>query len=223
MENQVSLFMDSLRTLWTQLASYVPQLLAAVVLLFAGWIIAKVARNAFSKALLLAKFDQLGQKTGIEVFLRQGGIQCTLVELLSWLIYWGILMVVVVTVANSLGLAAVAELFNRVVFYLPNVLVAILIVVFGSLMAKFLNKLVYAYLNNLSVYGAPTLSNVVEYVTMIFVILVALEQLQISTHLLLAAFQIGFGAIAFALAIAFGLGGKEWAASYIKRLTDKNR
>ncbi|PKO58946.1 MAG: hypothetical protein CVU23_14535 [Betaproteobacteria bacterium HGW-Betaproteobacteria-17] len=73
----------------------------------------------------------------------------------------------------------------------------------------------------IGVQGALTISTLAEYATIVFVVFVALEQLAIGTTLLTAAFQIGFGAIGLALALAFGLGGREWAAGVIKKLTEK--
>lgn len=221
MQQQIDVFVASLTSFWTQLAAFVPQLLAALVLLFLGWILANIVRSAVGKVLDTLKFDELGKKTGIEAFMRQGNIDLTLSRLIANLVYWIILLVVIVTVANSLGLTTVAELFNKVVFYLPNIIVALLVLVFGVLVARFINRLVFAYLNNMGVDGALTLSTLAEYAVIIFVVFVALEQLQIGTHLLITAFQIGFGAVGLALALAFGLGGKDWAAGIIKRLTEK--
>ncbi len=221
MEQQFDVFVASLTSFWTQLAAFVPQLLAALVLLFLGWILANIVRSAVGKVLDTLKFDELGKKTGIEAFMRQGNIDLTLSRLIANLVYWIILLVVIVTVANSLGLTNVAELFNKVVFYLPNIIVAVLVLVFGVMVARFINRLIFAYLNNMGVDGALTLSTLAEYAVIIFVVFVALEQLQIGTHLLISAFQIGFGAIGLALALAFGLGGREWAAGVIKRLTEK--
>lgn len=221
MEQQFDVFVASLTSFWTQLAAFVPQLLAALVLLFLGWILANIVRTAVGKVLDTLKFDELGKKTGIEAFMRQGNIDLTLSRLIANLVYWIILLVVIVTVANSLGLTNVAELFNKVVFYLPNIIVAVLVLVFGVMVARFINRLIFAYLNNMGVDGALTLSTLAEYAVIIFVVFVALEQLQIGTHLLISAFQIGFGAIGLALALAFGLGGREWAAGVIKRLTEK--
>ncbi len=221
MQQQIDIFVASITSFWTQLAAFVPQLLAALLLLFLGWILANIVRTATGKVLDTLKFDELGKKTGIEAFLRQGNINLTLSRLIANLIYWIILLVVIVTVANSLGLTTVAELFNKVVFYLPNIIVAVLVLVFGVLVARFINRLVFAYLNNMGVDGALTLSTLAEYAVIIFVVFMALEQLQIGTHLLISAFQIGFGAVGLALALAFGLGGRDWAASVIKRLTEK--
>lgn len=221
MQQQLDVFVASLTSFWTQLAAFIPQLLAALILLFLGWLLANLVRSAVGKLLDTLKFDELGKKTGIEAFMRQGNIDLTLSRLIAHLVYWIILLVVIVTVANSLGLTTVAELFNKVVFYLPNIIVAVLVLVFGVLVARFINRLVFAYLNNMGVDGALTLSTMAEYSVIVFVVFVALEQLQIGTHLLITAFQIGFGAIGLAFALAFGFAGRDWAAGVIKRLTEK--
>ena len=221
MQQQLDVFVASLTSFCTQLAGFVPQLLAAMILLFVGWILANLARTGVIKLLDLLRFDSLTDKTGIEAFLKQGHVDISLGRLIANLVYWVIIFIVIVTVSNSLGLHMVAELFNKIVLYIPNVIVAILILVFGILIARILNRLVFAYLNNIGVHGALTISTLSEYAMIIFVVFVALEQLEIGTTLLTAAFQIGFGAIGLALALAFGLGGREWAAGVIKRMSER--
>lgn len=219
MQQQFDIFLTSLTSVSTELAIFLPKLAAALMLLFIGWIIAKLVRTAVVHLLKLAHFDALSEKSGIEAFLKQGNITVSLSKILSEVMYWLILMVVVVTVANSLGLHMVADLFNKVVLYIPNIIVAILVLVFGTLLSRFINRVIFAYLNNIGVEGALTISTISEYAVQIFVVFVALEQLQIGTQLLTAAFQIGFGAIAFAFALAFGLGGKDWAAGVIQKMS----
>ncbi len=221
MQQQFDVFIASLTSFWTQLAAFVPQLLAALVLLFLGWLLANVVRTGVMKLLDILRFDSLAEKTGIEAFLKQGHLEVSLSRLLAKLVYWIIILVVIVTVANSLGLHMVAELFNKVVLYIPNIIVSILVLVFGVLVARFINRMVFAYLNNMGVQGALTISTLSEYAVIIFVVFVALEQLAIGTQLLTVAFQIGFGAVGLAFALAFGLGGREWAAGVIKKLTEK--
>ena len=218
---QFDIFIASLTSFWTQLASFIPQLIAALVLLFVGWIVAKLVRTGMLHLLKVIHFDVLAQKSGVEAFLRQGDLDVSLSKLLSNLMYWLLILVVVVTVSNSLGLQMVADLFNKVVLYIPNIIVAILVLVFGSVLARFINRIIFAYLNNIGVEGALTISTISEYAVLIFVFFIALEQLQIGTQLITAAFQIGFGAIGLAFALAFGLGGREWAAGVIQRMTAK--
>lgn len=216
---QFDIFVASLTSFWTQMASFIPQLLAALVILFVGWMLAKVARSGIMRALRMLKFDKVTEKSGLEAFLKHAELEVSLAAVIGNLIYWLIILVMIVTVANSLGLTMVAELFNKVVFYIPNVIVAILVLVFGTILARFINRIVFAWLNNMEFEGAVTVSTFSEYAMLIFVFFIAMEQLQIANELLTAAFIIAFGAFGLAFAIAFGLGAKDWAGRVIEKLT----
>jgi len=217
MQEQFNIFISSFHGVIGQLADFLPKLLAALVLLFLGWIIAKLVRGGVRRLLALAHFDQLSEKTGVEEFLKHGDMLITFSGIISEVCYWLVLLIVLVTVSSSLGLTAVADLFNRVALYLPNIIVAVLIVIFGTLLARFINRMVFAWLRNLGVEGALTISTIAEYGVQIFAVFVALEQLAIGTQLLTTAFAILFGALCLALALAFGLGGREWAGRAIDR------
>ncbi len=216
--DQLDIFVASLASFWTQTAAFVPQLLAAMLLLLLGWLLAKVVRRGVIRLLTLLKFDRATEKSGLESFLKQGDLDLSVTALLGNLAYWLIILVMIVTVANSLGLHMVADLFNKVVFYIPNVIVAILVLVFGTILARFINRLVFAWLNNLEFSGALTVSTFSEYAMLVFVFFMALEQLQIASEMLTAAFIIAFGAIGLAFAIAFGLGARDWAAKVVEHL-----
>lgn len=223
MQHEFDVFLASLTSFSTKLAAFLPQLIAALVLLFLGWIAAKLIRAAFRKFLKVVHFDALSEKSGVEAFLKQGELNVSLAGVLAELIYWLVMLVVIVLVSDSLGLTKVTELFNRVALYIPNIIIAIIVLVFGTLLARAVNRVIFAYLKNIGVDGALTLSTISEYAIQIFVVFVALEQLNIGTQLLTTAFAIGFGAVALALAIAFGLGGKDWAADILYRVSNKKR
>ena len=218
---QVDIFVASLSAFWTQLASFVPQLIAALLLLFIGWILAKVARTGVRRLLTTLKFDKITEKSGLEAFMQHADLELSLAGVIGNLVYWLIILVMIVTVANSLGLQMVADLFNKVVFYIPNVIVAILVLVFGTILARFINRLVFAWLNNMEFDGALTVSTFSEYAMMVFVFFIAMEQLQIANELLTAAFIIAFGAVGLAFAIAFGMGARDWAGRVVEKLVDK--
>lgn len=220
---QVDIFAESLSIFWNQLASFVPQLFAALVLLFLGWILAKLARTGVRRLLTTLKFDKVTEKSGLEAFMQHAELELSLSGVIGNLVYWLIILVMIVTVANSLGLQMVADLFNKVVFYIPNVIVAILVLVFGTILARFINRLVFAWLNNMEFEGALTVSTFSEYAMMVFVFFMALEQLQIANELLTAAFIIAFGAVGLAFAIAFGLGARDWAARVIEKITEHKK
>ena len=223
MQQQLDIFVNSLNSFWTKLAAFVPQLLAALLLLIFGWIAAKLLRAGFRQFLRIMHFDRLAEKSGIEAFLKHGELEVSLTNLLSELVYWLVMLVVVILVSDSLGLTKVTELFNQVVLYIPHIILAIIVLVFGTLLARAINRIVFAYLKNIGVDGALTISTISEYAVQVFVVFVALEQLNIGTQLLTVAFAIGFGAVCLALAIAFGLGGKDWAADMLYRLTSKKK
>lgn len=226
MENvmeQVDIFVASLATFWTQLASFVPQLIAALLLLFIGWMLAKVARTGVRRLLTALKFDKITEKSGLEAFMQHAELELSLAGVIGNLVYWLIILVMIVTVANSLGLQMVADLFNKVVLYIPNVIVAILVLVFGTILARFINRMVFAWLNNVEFEGALTVSTFSEYAMMVFVFFIAMEQLQIANELLTAAFIIAFGAVGLAFAIAFGMGAKDWAGRVIEKITDNKK
>lgn len=216
---ELDIFVASLTEFWTDFVVFVPKLLAALVILFLGWVLAKLLRAGMLRLLRILQFHRLAEKSGLEAFLEQGNVNITLSRLISDIVYWLVLLIVIVSVSHSLGLEVVARLFTRVINYVPNILAAILVLVFGALIARFVNRLLFAYLNRLGVGNALTLSTIAEYAVQVFVIFVALEQLQIGTALLISAFQIGFGAVALGFAIAFGLGGKERASEIIARMS----
>lgn len=220
---QLDVFVASFTSFWTELARFVPQLLAALVLLFLGWMLAKLARTGILRLLKLMKFDQVTEKSGLESFLRQAELEVSVSTVLGNLVYWLIILVMIVTVANSLGLHMVAELFNKVVLYIPNVIVAILVLVFGTILARFINRIMFAWLNNVGFSGALTVSTFSEYAMLVFVFFVALEQLQIAGELITAAFVIAFGAVGLAFAIAFGLGARDWAARVVEQMVEQKR
>lgn len=223
MQQEIDIFVTSLTSFWTKLAAFIPQLLAALVLLFIGWLVAKLIRSGTRQFLRAVHFDKLAEKSGIESFLKQGQLEVSLSTLVAELVYWLVMLVVIVLVSDSLGLSKVTELFNRVALYIPNIIIAIIVLVFGTLLARAINRMMFAYLNNIGVDGALTISTITEYAIQVFVVFVALEQLNIGTQLLTVAFAIAFGAVALAFALAFGLGGRDWAADTIRRLVDKKK
>jgi len=220
---QLDIFVASLTSFWTELASFIPQLLGAIIALVLGWMLAKLARTGVMRLLTLLKFDKATEKSGLESFMKHAELELSVASVIGNLVYWLIILVMIVTVANSLGLSMVAELFNKVVLYIPNVIVAILVLVFGTILARFINRMVFAWLNNMEFEGALTVSTFSEYAMLVFVFFMAMEQLQIANELLTAAFIISFGAVGLAFAIAFGLGAKDWAGKVVEKVVEQKR
>jgi hypothetical protein len=220
--NQINVVLESLKTFWTELGNFLPQLIAALLVLIVGWLIARLIRKAFVKVLRLLRVDVAAEKSGVENFLLRGGVQFTTVTILGSLIYWLTLFMVLFAALNILGLQAAADIFNKIILYIPNVIVAIVVLIFGTMFAKFIQGISLTYLSNVGFEGAQLVSYLAQYAIVIFVVSIALEQLAIGGQVLVSAFQIAFGGLCLALALAFGLGGREWAARILEKMWKKS-
>jgi small-conductance mechanosensitive channel len=214
---QMNVVVDSVRGFLTELGSYLPRLLGAILVLVVGWLVAKWLRTGVTKLLQALHFDDIAKKSGIDQVLQQGGLQATLTSILSGLIYWTIMLVTLLAAVNSLGLTIASDMLSRVVLYLPNVVVAVIILILGALFGRLIQGIVRTYLSNAQVGGAVMISNIAYYAILVFAAAVTLEQLGIGQALVVSTFQIAFGALCLALAIAFGLGGRDWAAGVISK------
>ncbi len=217
MDQQLDTFWESLRTFLNEFAGYLPQLIGAVLILIVGWIVAKVIRRIVVKGLRIIRFDRLTEKSGIDSFLMEGGIRLTATDVLGSLVYWMLMLIIFLAVMNSLGLQIASSLLNQIILYIPNVIVATIIVIIGSFLAKFVQGALLVYLKNIKVAGAQGMSRIAQYAILVFAASIALDQLGIGRELVASAFQIAFGAFCLALALAFGLGGRDWAAKVMKK------
>ena len=218
---QSSTLLTSLRQSWADLLAVLPDLALAVGLLVAGWLIAKLMRKVIIRALNAGHVDELAERSGLDDFLVQGGVPYTTVTLLAGAVYWLILAGVFVALLDGLGWPTTDVLVDRLARFVPNLALAIGILVFGSLLSRIIGGLVFSYLSNIGTVGAESIGALARYATLVFVVFMAAEQLAIRTEVLVSAFQIAFAAVCLAAALAFGLGGREWAAQVIARYSKK--
>lgn len=209
--------LDALRLTWSQLQVISPRLFSAFLLLIFGWLFARGARQALVRLLRWARVETLAERAGVETFLMRGGVPFTAVTLTGAVLYWLLMLVVALAVFNALGLEVTGAILAQVTGYLPNILVALVIVVFGAMLARFVAGLVETYLNNVGVDRAGEIGLLARLATLAFILTLALRQLHFAGDVLLAAFQLAFGGVCLALALAFGLGGKDWAARILER------
>ena len=218
MLDQFATTLDSMKSFWWEVSAALPALFAATVLLLIGWVVARLLRRGVVRLLRLLRIDLLAEKAGIEDFLLQGGVRYTAVTLLADLVYWLIMFTVILATLNSLGLQNASALFNKIILYMPNVIVAILVLMFGAFVARIVRAVTFTYLSNIGISGADVIGHIAQWAILLFVVSIALEQLSLGGQILVSAFQIGFGAICLALAIAFGLGGKDLAAHLLSKI-----
>lgn len=206
------------RVFWDQLAVLLPRIVAALGILILGWMAAAVIRRLTVRALRKAHVDDIAERAGIEGFLIQGGIRFTAVTLVAWFLYWLLILAAVSLSLSIIGVSAADEMMRRVILYIPKVIVAALIVSFGALFARIVRGVLSAYLNNVGVEGARPISTIAQYAILVFVVTMALEQLEIGGETLTAAFKMAFGGFCLAFGLAFGLGGRRWAQAVLERI-----
>jgi hypothetical protein len=223
MPDQIKAMFESLKTFWSQLIQFLPQLLVGLVLFLAGWLILLLLRKGMVKLFKLVRVDSLAEKAGIEKFLIKGGAQYTTVNVLSNFIYWFLMLALSMAVLHSLGLDAAKELFNKILAYIPNFIVAVLVLIFGTLFAKLVRGASYTYLSSIRISGAEFIGNIVYWAIIFLVISMTLQQLSLGGQVLISAFEIAFGGLCLALALAFGLAGKEWATQILEKLWRNSR
>jgi len=219
--NETATLIDSLRRQAERVWQILPDLALALVLLAAGWVIARLARKGAIRLMRLMHIDAVAERAGLEDYLVQGGIRYTTVTLIAGTIYWLILLGVFIALLDALGLRAAGDLFARVAQFVPNVLLAVGILVFGSLLSRVIGGVVTSYLSNVGSATAEPVGALARYAMLVFVLFMAAEQVAIGSEVLVSAFQIAFAAVCLAAALAFGLGGREWAAKVIERNTRK--
>ncbi len=214
---KVDISLEPVRAFLVQVGEFLPKLIVAIIILLVGWLLAKLLRLAVTKGLRAVNFHVLAERAGIDGFLRQGGIRTDTAGVLALLLYWLVILATLMVAFNSLGLAHVTEVVGRVALFLPNVILAVLILAFGSYFARFIDRSITAYGKNVGIEDAELLGRLARYAILVFVVLISLEQVQVATELLHQSFLIILGGAVFALAIAFGLGGQKWAADLLER------
>jgi flagellar biosynthesis protein FliQ len=208
---------EPLRAFLVQVGAYLPRLAVAVVVLIAGWLIAKAIRFAAVKALRALNFNVLTQRAGIDAFLQQGGTERDTTDVFGAVIYWVVVLVALVIAFNGLGLTHVTELLTRVLLFLPKLLVGLLVLIFGAYFGRFVGNAVQTYFRNVGVSDADLLGRIAQYAIVVFVVLIAVDQLDIGGDLVQNTFLILLAGVVLALALAFGLGGRDWAAAMLAR------
>jgi hypothetical protein len=209
--------LEPVRAFLAQIGVLLPRLGLALIVLIAGWLIAKMVRFAVVRGLRAVNFHVVSERAGIDGFLRDGGIGLGATEILAALVYWLVILAALVLGFNLLGLAYITDLLMRVLLFVPNVMVAVLILAFGAYFARFVGNAVTAYCRNVRLQDADALGALARYAIIIFVILIALDQVQIGGDIVRQTFLILLAGVVFALALAFGLGGREWAAAFLER------
>ena len=213
--------LEPARTVLAQISQFMVNALLVIIILIIGWLLSRVIRSIVSKALKTAKINELSSRIELDKLLSKGGVTYPLSDLVGVLCYWLGLLLTFMVAVNAVGLTIAADLLNKVVLYIPNVIAALFILILGMFASTLLKNIVQTAANNAGLSQGKLLAQVVETVVIAFAVFVGLEQLRIGIRITELTIAIVLGSLGLGLALAFGLGCKDIAGKFVAELTEK--
>ena len=201
--------LGAMNALWAPIAAFIPRLFGALLVVAIGFIVAKLLDALLSKVLAKIGLDRLVAGTGVNKLLGRAGIRAPASALIGKIVYWFVLLVFLVSAAESLGLARVSAVLDMLALYVPKVFGAALILLAGVLLAQLVNGLVRGAAEGVGLDYAGGLGRIAQGLLIIISISVAIGQLEVKTELLNYVIAIALISVGLAVALALGLGSRE--------------
>jgi hypothetical protein len=207
--------LTSLAAALAVLFAAIPRIVGFLVILIIGWLIASAIAGAVAVLLRTVKFNDVARRSGFSGFVEKMGIRKDASAFLADLVKWFIRLIVLVTAFDALGLPAVSQVLQQLLLWLPNLVVALVILVLAGLAANALAGLVRGATAEASLGNPDLLATIARVAVWGFAIVVAVNQIGIATTLVNTLFMGLVGAVALGVGLAFGLGGRETAAQIV--------
>ncbi|CAE6922636.1 CmpX [Pseudomonas marincola] len=205
----------AMTALWTKVAGFIPNLFVALILVLLGFVVAKLLDTLLSKLLGKLGLDRLMAGTGLTKILARAGIHAPVSTLIGRIVYWFVLLIFLVSAAESLGLERVSATLDVLALYLPKVFGAALVLVVGVLLAHLVSGIVRGAADGVGLDYAGGLGRIAQGLVIIISISVAIGQLEVKTDLLNNVIAIVLISVGLAVALALGLGSREIAGQIL--------
>jgi small-conductance mechanosensitive channel len=205
----------AMTALWTKVAGFIPNLFVALILVLLGFVVAKLLDTLLSKLLGKLGLDRLMAGTGLTKILARAGIHAPVSTLIGRIVYWFVLLIFLVSAAESLGLERVSATLDVLALYLPKVFGAALVLVVGVLLAHLVSGIVRGAADGVGLDYASGLGRIAQGLVIIISISVAIGQLEVKTDLLNNVIAIVLISVGLAVALALGLGSREIAGQIL--------
>ncbi len=215
--------MSSLTAAMALLFSAIPKILGFALIILAGWLIASLVEKAVAVILRTVHFNDLAERSGFADFVRKMATDTDASGLIGAVAKWFIRLIALVVAFDALGLPAVSDVLRQLLLWLPNVVVALVVLVIGGLAARALSNLVRGAAAEGGLGNPDFLAKVASTLVWAFAIVVAVNQIGIATELVNTLFMAFVGAIALALGLSFGLGARETAGEIVRNWYGKTR
>lgn len=216
-ENWGDVFARSLQGVWYGVASFVPNLVIALIIFAIGWVLAALIEKLVEAVFKSLKVDAALKSAGLEDVVKRAGHNLNSGLFVGSLVKWFVIVVFLIASFDVLGLTQVTSFLRDVVGYLPSVIIAVLILMVAVIIANAMQKIVVASARAAHVVNAELLGRITKWAIWIFAVLTALITLGIAPGLIQMILTAVFAGAALALGLAFGLGGKDAAQKILEK------
>lgn len=200
-----------------------PSIIGLIILIVVGLFIAKTVKKASEKLLIKIKIDTLSEKYGLAEMLGKVKPNLKLSGLFSKLLYWIIVLVIIIILSETLGWTMISTGISEIIAYLPQLFIAIFILVIGVVFAKFLKKIVQTATSSIGLSGGGVIANIVYYVIVIFVSITSLNQAGIDTSLITTNIILILAAVLLAFSLAYAFAAKDILTNILSSFYGKGR
>jgi hypothetical protein len=200
-----------------RLIQFLPDILTSIIIFISGIILGLILKSVFLRFFRVIKVDKLSERSGVVEMIKKGGLKEPLSLIFSRLICWLTIISFSILSLRSLNVPVIERIFERFILYLPNIFVAAVILFLGYLLSNFLGRAALIASVNAGIKLSGLIGRSVKLTIFLLAVTMALEQLGIGRETIVIAFAIIFGGIVLALALAFGLGGKDIAKEHIEK------
>jgi hypothetical protein len=207
----------------TKIAVFLPNLFFAIAIILLGWVICNVIKRIVVRVLKICQFDILAERAGIKQILERGGIRQTTSDIVGLLVFWFLFLIAIVTTLETLNLSGATDTLHTIYIYIPKIVAALVTLILGLYFANFLETVTRTSCANAGLEQAGPIGRAAYIATAIFVIAGIFEILDIASEIVIWAFILVFGAVCLALALAFGLGGREVAGRFLEKWLEQKR
>lgn len=219
----VDLILEPLKALYAQISAFFPNLLAMLIIILAGIVAARIIRAILLRMLKAIKFNAWSDRMGLTSMLRKGDLWAKPSAAVANFLFWILIIVSLLTGLSALHVRVVDGMIREVLIYLPRIVSAILILVFGYVVTGLVANGLLISLVNSGFHFAKQFARAARVFLVVLIVAMSLEQLQVAPGVVVAAFSIVFGGIVLALAISFGVAGVDMAKRMLEQQKEKKQ
>lgn len=205
------------------LLAAVPRIIGFLVIVAIGWFIAALVARAVAALLRSIRFNELSERSGFAGFVANTGVDTDSSGFIAEISRWFIRLIALVVAFDALGLPAVSDVLRQLLLWLPNLAIAIAVLILGGLAANWMAGLVRGATAKADLGNPDLLATITRVTIWAFAIVIALNQIGIARELVNTLFMATVGAVALALGLAFGIGGRDTAAEVVRNWYERSR